>query len=68
MRSLSKWADQDESHPSGRELLEILGTDNLSQSRDSIENPARFVGRQGALSVWHASHGLLVASVVVNPR
>ena len=57
------WARID---PAGRRerLSEIVGADNLGQSRDPIENPARCVGRQGAVSLWHASHGLRVASVV----
>ena len=42
-------------------LADGLGRDNLFQSRQSIQDPARVIGRQRAMSLWHASHGLLVA-------
>ncbi len=40
-------------------LANGLGRDNLFQSRQSIQDPARLIGRQRALSLWHASHCLL---------
>src|SRR5262249_18805952 len=49
-------------------LANGLGRDELFESRQPIQNPARLIGRQGALSVWHASHGLLVAWVLRNPK
>ena len=53
----------------GREcLLNVRGADNLFQSRQPIQDPARVIGRQRALSLWHLSHGLLVASVLSKPK
>ena len=37
---------------------------NLFQSCQSVQDPARLIGRQRALSLWHASLGLLVAWVL----
>jgi hypothetical protein len=47
--------------PSGRRqrLSKFVGSDNLFQSRQPIQNPARLIGRQRAMSLWHASYGLL---------
>ena len=54
---------------SGRErLLNVLGADHLFESRQSIQNPARVVGRQRAMSLWHASHSLLGALLVGKPK
>ena len=54
---------------SGRErLLNVLGADHLFESRQSIQNPARVVGRQRAMSLWHASHSLLGALLVRKPK
>jgi hypothetical protein len=44
------------------------GRDNLFESRQSIQDPARVIGRQRAMSLWHASHSLLGALWVVNPK
>ena len=44
------------------------GGDNLFESRQAIQDPARLIGRQRALSLWHASHGLLVAWVLSKPK
>src|SRR5271157_1727601 len=53
----------------GREgLANGLGRDNLFQSRQSIQDPARLIGRQRALSLWHASHGLLATWVLSKPK
>ncbi len=49
-------------------LANGLGWDNLFESRQSVQNPARFIGRQRALSLWHASHSLLVAWVLSKPK
>jgi len=49
-------------------LANGLGRDNLFQSRQSIQDPARLIGRQRALSLWHLSHDLLVASVLSKPK
>jgi hypothetical protein len=49
-------------------LANGLGRDNLFQSRQSIQDPARLIGRQRALSFWHASHSLLAAWVLNKPR
>ena len=49
-------------------LANGLGRDNLFESRQSIQDPARLIGRQRALSLWHASHGLLVAWVLSKPK
>ena len=46
----------------------VVGADNLFESRQAIPDPARVIGRQNALSSWHASHGLLVASVLSKPK
>ena len=55
--------------PGGRKRLpNVLGTDNVLKSRQSIENPTRLIGGQRAKSVRHASRSLLVTSVVDNPR
>src|SRR5271157_3980318 len=43
-------------------------TVSLFQSRQPIQDPARVIGRQRALSLWHLSHGLLVASVLGKPK
>ena len=53
----TSWID-----PAGRleGLANGLGRDNLFESRQAIQDPARVIGRQGAMSLWHASHGLLV--------
>ena len=54
---------------SGRErLLNVRGADNLFQSRQAIQNPARVIGRQRAMSLWHASHSLLGALLVRKPK
>ena len=54
---------------SGRErLLNVLGADHLFESRQSIQNPARVVGRQRAMSLWHASQSLLGALLVGKPK
>jgi hypothetical protein len=53
----------------GREcLLNLFGTDNVFESGQPIENSADFIGRQGALSLWHASRDLLVASDLGKPK
>ena len=53
----------------GRErLLNVLGADHLFESRQSIQNPARVIGRQRAMSLWHASHSLLGALLVGKPK
>ena len=49
-------------------LANRLGWDNLFESRQAIEDPARVIGRQGAMSLWHASHSLLVAGVLSKPK
>jgi len=49
-------------------LLKILGADNLFQSRQSIQNPARVIGRKRTLSLMHASPSLHVASVLSKPK
>src|SRR5271165_4450601 len=49
-------------------LANGLGRDNLFQSRQSIQDPARLIGRQRALSLWHASHSLLAAWVLSKPK
>ena len=49
-------------------LLNVLGADNLFESRQSIQNPARFIGRQRTSSLMHASRSLLVASVFSKPK
>jgi hypothetical protein len=36
-------------------LANGLGRENLLQSRQAIQDPARAIGRQRALSAWHAS-------------
>ena len=53
----------------GRECLANgLGRDNLFQSRQAVQDPARLIGRQRALSLWHASHGLRAAWVLGKPK
>ena len=56
--------------PSGRRqrLSDGFRTDNLFEARQSIQDPARLIGRERALSSWHASRGLLVASVLSKPK
>src|SRR5262249_26143511 len=56
--------------PSGSRqgLAKGLGRDNLFQSRQAIQDPARLIGRQRALSLWHASHSLLGALLVGKPK
>ena len=49
-------------------LANGLGWDNLFESRQSIQDPPRFIGRQRTLSLMHASHSLLVASFVGKPK
>ena len=49
-------------------LANGLGWDHLFESRQSTPDPARVIGRQRAMSVWHASHGLLVAWVLSKPK
>ena len=49
-------------------LLNVLGSDHLFESRQSIEDPARVIGRQRAMSWWHASHRLLGALLVGKPK
>ena len=49
-------------------LANRLGWDHLFESRQAIQDPARVIGRQRAMSVWHASHGLLVAWVLSKPK
>lgn len=49
-------------------LLTILGTDNLSESHPSIENPAGLIGRQQTLSLIHLSHSLHVAGMSSEPK
>src|SRR3974377_1509071 len=41
-------------------LLNVLGADNLFQSRQPIQNPASVIGRQRTSSLMHASHSLHV--------
>ncbi len=53
----------------GRErLLNVVGADHLFESHQSIQNPARVIGRQRALSLGHASHSLLGALWVGKPK
>jgi hypothetical protein len=56
--------------PPGRPegLADGLGGDSLFESRQAIHDPARRMGRQGAMSSWHASLGLLVAWVLNKPK
>jgi len=56
--------------PAGRRqrLSEAVGADNLFEPRQAIQDPARVIGRQRALSSWHASRSLLVASVLSKPK
>ena len=56
--------------PPGRRqrLSDVVGADNLFESRQAIQDPARLIGRERALSSWHASRGLLVASVLSKPK
>jgi hypothetical protein len=51
-------------HPPGRRerLSDVLGAKNLCEPRQAIQDPARVIGRERALSSWHASRGLLVAA------
>ncbi len=49
-------------------LANGLGRDNLFESRQTIQDPARVVGRERAMSLWHASRSLLVAGVVNKPK
>ena len=49
-------------------LLDELGADNLFQSRQSIQNPARFIDRKRTSSLLHASHSLHIALVVSKPK
>ena len=49
-------------------LANGLRGDNLFQSCQSVQDPARLIGRQRALSLWHASLGLLVAWVLSKPK
>ena len=49
-------------------LANRLGWDNLFEPRQSIQDPAGVIGRQRAMSLWHASHGLLVAWVLSKPK
>jgi hypothetical protein len=51
-----------------KSLANGLGRNNLFQSRQAVQDPARLVGRQPALSLWHASHGLLAAWVLSKPK
>ena len=55
--------------PSGYEgLANSLRRDSLFESRQSIQDPARLIGRQRALSLWHASHCLLAIWVLSKPK
>jgi hypothetical protein len=49
-------------------LLDRFGWDNLFQSRQSIEDPPRLIGRQGALDSVHQRHSLLGALLVGKPK
>ena len=54
---------------SGRKrLLNVLGADNLFQSRQSVHDPACFISRQRTSSLMHASRSLLVALVLDKPK
>ena len=44
-----------------KSLLNVLGSDNLFQSRQSVQDPACFISRQRTSSLMHASRSLLVA-------
>ena len=44
------------------------GRITCSRPAKSIQDPARLIGRERALSSWHASRGLLVASVLSKPK
>ena len=51
-----------------KHLANGLGRDNLFQSRQSIQEPARRIGRQRALSWLHRSHSLLGTLLVPKPK
>ena len=56
------------SSSSRKGLANGLGRDSLLQSRQSIQDLARLIGRQRALSLWHASHCLLAIWVLSKPK
>jgi len=49
-------------------LLNVLGADNLFQSRQPIQNAAGFIGRQRTSSLMHASQSLHVTWVQEKPK
>jgi hypothetical protein len=49
-------------------LSNVLGPDNLFQTRQSIQDPACVISRQRTSSLMHASHSLHVALVQSKPK
>ena len=55
--------------PGGVEcLMDMLGMDNLFQARQSVQNPVCVLDRKRTSSLMHASHSLLVTSVLSKPK